>query len=151
MAAVQSLLLDYYLWLKALHLIAMVAWMAGMFYLPRLFVYHTTAPVGSDQSETFKVMERKLLKVIINPAMIATWVIGLLMLVAQPVWLSQGWMHVKLTALVALSVFHMMLARWCRQFANDQNQRSQRFYRMANEIPTLLLIAVILMAVLKPF
>ena len=151
MAEFQALLLDYYLWLKALHLIAMVSWMAGMFYLPRLFVYHTTAPAGSAQSETFKVMERKLLKVIINPAMIATWVIGLLMLVAQPVWLTQGWMHVKLTALVGLSVFHMMLARWCRQFAEDANQRSGKFYRMANEVPTVLLIVIVLVAVLKPF
>ena len=151
MAEFQALLLDYYLWLKALHLIAMVSWMAGMFYLPRLFVYHTTAPAGSAQSETFKVMEYKLLKVIINPAMIATWVIGLLMLAAQPVWLSQGWMHVKLTALVGLTIFHMMLARWRRQFANDANQRSQKFYRMANEVPTVLLIVIVLVAVLKPF
>ena len=151
MAAVQTLLLDVYLWLKALHLISMVAWMAGMFYLPRLFVYHTTAPAGSQQSETFKVMERKLLKVIINPAMIATWVFGLLMLAAQPAWLEQGWMHVKLTALVGLSVFHMMLVRWWRAFANDTNQRSQRFYRLANEVPTVLLIDVVFMAVLRPF
>lgn len=151
MAAVQTLLLDVYLWLKALHLISMVAWMAGMFYLPRLFVYHTTAPAGSEQSETFKVMERKLLKIIINPAMIATWAFGLLMLIAQPIWLEQGWMHVKLTALIGLSVFHMMLVRWRRTFANDANQRSQRFYRLANEIPTVLLIIVVFMAVLRPF
>ena len=151
MTDVQSLLLDYYLSLKALHIIAMVAWMAGMFYLPRLFVYHATVPVGSEQSELFKVMERKLLRLIINPAMIATWAIGLLLLVAQPIWMTQGWMHVKLTVVVALSVFHMMLARWRRQFANDANRRSERFYRLANEVPTVLLIIIVFMAVLKPF
>ena len=151
MTDVQSLLLDHYLSLKALHIIAMVAWMAGMFYLPRLFVYHATVPVGSEQSELFKVMEHKLLRLIINPAMIATWAIGLLLLVAQPALLSQGWMHMKLTAVVALSVFHMMLSRWRRQFANDANRRSERFYRMANEVPTLLLIITVFMAILKPF
>ena len=151
MTDVQSLLLDHYLSLKALHVIAMVAWMAGMFYLPRLFVYHATVPVGSEQSELFKVMERKLLRLIINPAMIATWAIGLLLLVAQPFLLSQGWMHMKLTAVVALSVFHMMLSRWRRQFANDANRRSERFYRMANEVPTVLLIIIVFMAILKPF
>ena len=151
MTDVQSLLLDHYLSLKALHIIAMVAWMAGLFYLPRLFVYHATVPVGSEQSELFKVMERKLLRLIINPAMIATWAIGLLLLVAQPALLSQGWMHMKLTAVVALSVFHMMLSRWRRQFANDANRRSERFYRMANEVPTVLLIITVFMAILKPF
>lgn len=151
MTDVQSLLLDYYLSLKALHIIAMVAWMAGMFYLPRLFVYHSTVPVGSEQSELFKVMERKLLRLIINPAMIATWVIGLLLLFAQPIWMTQGWMHMKLTAVVALSVFHMMLARWRRQFANDANRRSERFYRLANEVPTVLLVIIVFMVVLKPF
>lgn len=151
MAALQSELLGYYLWLKAIHLVAMVAWMAGMFYLPRLFVYHATVPVGSARSELFKVMERKLLKVIINPAMITTWGIGLLMLVAQPVLLSQGWMHVKLTALVALSAYHGMLVGWWRKFANDENRRSERFYRVANEVPTLLLLVIVFMAVLRPF
>ena len=151
MTDVQSLLLDHYLSLKALHIIAMVAWMAGLFYLPRLFVYHATVPVGSEQSELFKVMERKLLRLIINPAMIATWAIGLLLLVAQPALLSQGWMHMKLTAVVALSVFHMMLSRWRRHFANDANRRSERFYRMANEVPTVLLIITVFMAILKPF
>ena len=151
MAGLQTFLLDIYLWLKALHLIGMVAWMAGMLYLPRLFVYHTTAPVGSQQSETFKVMERRLMRLIINPAMIATWVFGVAMLVAQPVWLSQGWMHLKLTALFGLTAVHGMLSRWRRQFANDANTRSQRFYRIVNEVPTVLLIVIIFMAVLKPF
>ena len=144
-------LLGFYNWIVALHVIAMVAWMAGMFYLPRLFVYHTATAPGSETSETFKVMERKLLRIIINPAMAATWVFGLLALWAQPAWLMQGWMHVKLLAVVLLSVLHMMLAHWRRAFEEDRNSHSGRFYRMINEVPTVLLIIIVVMVVVKPF
>ena len=141
-----------YLWLKALHVISMVAWMAGMFYLPRLFVYHTQTAVGSQGSELFKVMERKLLRFIINPAMIATWLFGILMLVAQHgMFLQQPWFHVKLTALIGLQIFHAFCSRWRKAFLHDRNQHSDKFFRMANEIPTVLFIVIVIMVVVKPF
>ncbi len=139
-----------YLWLKALHVIAVIAWMAGMLYLPRLFVYHCEAEPGSKQSETFKVMERRLLRAIINPAMVAAWVVGL--------WLAwdaglfrNGWMHAKFALVLAMSAVHGMFVRYVRDFAADRNQRSQRFYRIINEVPTLLMIAIVILVVVKPF
>jgi putative membrane protein len=139
-----------YPWIKALHIIAVVAWMAGMFYLPRLYVYHADAPVGSPQSETFKVMERRLLRAIINPAMIATWTLGLVLLVQYEVY-TQPWMHAKLVLVVALSGLHGLFARWRRDFAADRNRRPARFYRIANEVPTVILVLVVILAVVKPF
>jgi putative membrane protein len=139
-----------YLWLKAFHIVAVIAWMAGMLYLPRLFVYHCDAEPGSKQSETFKVMERRLLKLIINPAMIATWVLGL-WLVWDGGWYRSGWMHAKFALVLALSAVHGFFVRWVKDFAADRNTHSARFYRLANEIPTVLMIAVVLLVVLKPF
>jgi putative membrane protein len=137
-------------WLKAFHLIAMVAWMAALFYLPRLFVYHVDAPIGSVQSETFKMMERRLLQAIATPAMLATWLFGLLLATAGG-WFGAGWLSVKLLGVLLLSAFHGCCVGWVRRFASDSNQHSARFYRIANEIPTVLLIAIVLLAVLKPF
>ena len=138
------------LWLKAFHIIAVIAWMAGMLYLPRLFVYHCEAEPGSKRSETFKVMERRLLRFIINPAMIATWLLGLWL-----AWITgsfhAGWLHAKLALVIALSVTHMFFARWVKDFAADRNRRSQKFYRIANEIPTILMILIVILAVVKPF
>lgn len=142
---------DAYAWIKALHLIAVIAWMAGLFYLPRLYVYHCAAPAGSPQSETFKVMERKLLRVIMNPAMIAVWVLGLVLLALQPAWMSQGWMHVKLLAVALMTAAHMAMAKWRRDFAADANTRTERFYRLANEIPTVLMIVIVILVIVKPF
>lgn len=139
-----------YDWLKAFHIVAMVAWMAGMFYLPRLFVYHAEAPKASPQSETFKVMERRLLKAIINPAMIATWLLGIALAV-QGGWYWAGWLHAKVAFVLALSAFHGFLAGAQRRFERDENLRSARFYRVVNEVPTILLIAIVLLVVLKPF
>ncbi len=144
-------LLGIYDWIVALHVISVIAWMAGMFYLPRLFVYHVAAAPGSETSETFKVMERKLLRIIMNPAMAATWIFGLLALWALPAWFAEGWMHAKLMAVLVLSAMHGVLARWCRAFAEDRNTRSGRFYRMMNEVPTVLLIVIVIMVVVKPF
>lgn len=141
----------YILWLKALHIIAMVAWMAGLFYLPRLFVYHCQVAVGSETSELFKVMERRLLRAIMNPAMIATWLFGLLLLAAQPELLHYGWMHTKLLLVVLLTGLHMALAGWRRAFAEDRNTRPHRFYRFANEVPTLLLIGIVILVIVEPF
>lgn len=144
-------LLTHYMWLKAFHIISFIAWMAALFYLPRLYVYHAMAEPGSDKSTTFKVMEYKLLRIIMNPAMIATWLFALLMFWANPDLLSQGWMHVKLTAAVLLSGLHGVYAKWRKDFAADENKRSHKFYRVWNEAPTVLMIVIVFMAVLKPF
>lgn len=141
----------FLLYIKAFHIISVIAWMAGVLYLPRLFVYHTEAEAGSKQSETFKVMERRLLKAIITPAMIASWVFGLILAYYAVDWAQAGWFHLKLLLVVAMSGFTGFLARWTREFAEDRNTHSQRFYRIANEVPTLLMIAIVILAVVKPF
>jgi putative membrane protein len=144
-----------YEWIKAFHIIAVIAWMAGMLYLPRLFVYHCAAEVGSVQSETFKVMERRLLHAIINPAMIATWVFGLWLAWLGPDsrygWFASPWLWAKIALVLALSAVHGLLARWRRDFAADRNRHTQRFYRIINEVPTALMILIVLLVVLKPF
>ena len=139
-----------YLWIKAAHIVSIVAWMAGMLYLPRLFVYHAAAEPGSAQSETFKVMERRLLRGIINPAMIAAWAFGLLLAWGGGWWASP-WLHAKLAVVIAMQLVHAGLARWRRDFAADANRHSPRFYRIVNEVPTLLLIAIVILVVVKPF
>lgn len=141
----------FLLYIKAFHIISVIAWMAGVLYLPRLFVYHTEAETGSKQSETFKVMERRLLKAIITPAMIASWVFGLILAYYAVDWAQAGWFHLKLLLVVVLSGFTGSLARWTREFAEDRNTHSQRFYRIANEVPTLLMIVIVILAVVKPF
>jgi protoporphyrinogen IX oxidase len=138
------------LWVKALHIISVIAWMAALLYLPRLLVYHADSVVGSEKSETFKVMERRLLRGIAMPAMIATWAFGLWMAWLIGAW-SEGWLHAKLTFVVALSAYNGFLARWVREFAEDRNVRPARFYRIANEVPTLFLIAIVILVVVKPF
>ena len=144
------MLASLYPWIKALHVIAVIAWMAGMLYLPRLFVYHCDAALGSKQSETFKVMERRLLKAIINPAMVATWVLGL-WLVWESGAYKAGWFHAKFALALALSGLHGFFVRWVRDFATDQNRRTQKFYRIINEVPTALMIGIVILAVVKPF
>jgi putative membrane protein len=139
-----------YPWLKAVHVIAIIAWMAGMLYLPRLFVYHCEAPPGSRQSETFKVMERRLLTVIINPAMVASWALGLWLAWASGAY-TAGWLQAKVALVLLLSALHGLFARWVRAFAADRNPHSQKFYRIINEVPTLLMIGIVLLAVVKPF
>lgn len=139
-----------YEWLKAFHIIALIAWMAGMLYLPRLFVYHCEAEAGSRQSETFKLMERRLLRIIINPAMVATWVLGL-WLAFKGGWFASGWLHAKLALVLALSGLSGFYGRLVRDFATDHNRHSPKYYRIMNEIPTILMIAVVVLAVVKPF
>jgi len=140
-----------YDWIKALHVISIIAWMAGLLYLPRLFVYHCEVAAGSEASETFKVMERRLLRAIMNPAMIAAWIFGITLLVLNPGWFEMGWIHAKLAFVVGLTAVHMMMARWRRAFAEDRNQRPQRFFRIMNEVPTLLMIGIVIFVVVKPF
>lgn len=139
-----------YLWLKAFHVVAVIAWMAGMLYLPRLFVYHCEAPKGSIQSETFKIMERRLLKAIINPAMIVTWLLGAV-LVWQGGWMTSGWLHAKVALVIVLSGVHGMLARKVKEFAEDRNTRPVRYYRILNEVPTVLMVAIVILVIVKPF
>lgn len=140
-----------YPWIKALHVIAMVAWMAGIFYLPRLFVYHAGAPKGSPMSETFKVMEHKLMRIIMGPAMIATWVFGGTLIAMNPAVLHQGWLIVKLAFVIGLTGLHHMMNGWRKAFAEDRNSRSERYFRIANEVPTLALIVIVIMVIVRPF
>lgn len=139
-----------YLWVKAVHVIAIISWMAGMLYLPRLFIYHCDAPAGSQQSETFKVMERRLLRVIINPAMILSWVLGL-WLAWQQQWFHEGWFQAKLAAALLLSAVHGYFSASVRRFAEDRNVVSTRGWRLWNEVPTVLMIVIVVLVVVKPF
>jgi putative membrane protein len=140
-----------YLYVKALHIIAAVSWMAGLLYLPRLFVYHADTDIGSVRAETFKVMERRLLKAIMNPAMIATFGFGIWMLYLNPSLLLEGWMHVKIVCVLAMAGCHGMFGRIRRQLENDQTPYSSKAYRIWNEVPTVLLIVIVIMAVVEPF
>jgi|SRR5665213_2658362 len=142
-----------YPWLLAFHIIAVIAWMAGMLYLPRLFVYHAQSTPGSEQSETFKVMERRLLKAIINPAMIAAWLLGLALIwqMGRAGFAQAGWLHVKLVLVLAMSGLHGYFVRLLKQFAADTNRHSAKFYRILNEVPTALLIVIVILATVKPF
>jgi putative membrane protein len=142
----------FYPWVKALHIVSVIAWMAGLLYLPRLFVYHCAAASGSAQSETFKLMERRLFRGIMNPAMIAVYLFGItLVLTPGLVDWSSGWLHAKLVLVAALTIYHHALGRWRKAFAADVNSRPARFYRLMNEVPTALMIAIVILVVVKPF
>lgn len=145
----RDFVLGFYPWIKALHLISVIAWMAGLLYLPRLFVYHCAAEKGSVQSETFKTMERRLIRAIMNPAMIATWLFGGLLLMVQD-W-SQGWLHTKLLLVVLMTATHHVFSLWRKAFERDANTRPARVFRIANEVPTVLMIAVVILVIVKPF
>jgi putative membrane protein len=139
------------LWIKAGHVISVIAWMAGMLYLPRLFVYHVEATPGTIQSETFKIMERRLMRAIINPAMIATLIFGLLLLLAQPELMRQGWLHAKLALVLGLFALHGMMSGWLKAFAADRNRKSAKFFRIANEVPTVLMVLIVILVIVRPF
>lgn len=145
------MLAEYYLWIKAAHLIAIMSWMAAMLYLPRLFVYHVDAKKGSVQSETFKTMEFRLLRYIATPAMLFTWILGVCLIAANPEVVSGGWIHFKILLVLLLTGFHGACAGWMKKFARDENTKSQKFYRIANEVPTLFMIVIVILAVVKPF
>ena len=142
--------MEIYLWLKALHVIAVIAWMAGMLYLPRLFVYHAMQVPGSETSETFKVMERRLLRYIMNPAMIISLLVGGWLIVINPELLEESWMQFKIMALVIMTGVHASLSRWRRFFAIDKNTFSPKFFKVINEVPTVLMITIVLLAIVKP-
>lgn len=138
------------LWVKAGHVVAVIAWLAALLYLPRLMVYHAPAKPGSELSETLKVMERRLLRFIATPAMLASWLFGLWLVWLTGAW-SEGWFLAKLALVLALTGYHGAATRWVRTFAEDRNAQDARFYRIANEVPTVILIAVVVLAVVKPF
>lgn len=139
-----------YLWLKAAHVIAVISWMAGMLYLPRLFVYHSEVAADSPQSQTFKVMERRLLRLIINPAMVATWVLGI-WLAHEGGLFGQGWLHAKFALVVLMSAVHGYFSAAVRAFAEDRNTRPARHWRIMNEVPTVLMIGIVVLVIVKPF
>jgi putative membrane protein len=143
-------LLALYPWLKAFHIIAVIAWMAGMLYLPRLFVYHCETTPGTPEYERFTVMERKLMRVIINPSMAAVWILGLTLAHTLDAW-GQGWFHLKLLLVILLSGLHGALSRWRRDFEQGKNTKTQRFYRIINEVPAVLMAAIVILVVVKPF
>ncbi|MCX8999495.1 protoporphyrinogen oxidase HemJ [Rhizobiaceae bacterium BDR2-2] len=141
---------DFYLWIKAFHVIAVIAWMAGLLYMPRLFIYHTDAEPGSAQSETFKVMEQRLLKVIMNPAMMISWMLGLY--IAWDIYgFRGGWLHAKIALVVLLMLVHVHFSRAVRLFAKDGPRRTPRYWRVMNELPTVLMMAIVILAIVKPF
>jgi protoporphyrinogen IX oxidase len=145
-------LLSGYLWIKAAHIFSVIAWMAGLFYLPRLFVYHTKVDIGSDQDTLFQTMEEKLLRIIMNPAMIATWGFGILLFLTPGVAdFGFWWVKLKLAMIILLSVFHMRLAGHRRAFAEGRNQKPEKYFRKINEVPTILALAIVIMVVVKPF
>ena len=141
-----------YLWIKALHVIAIISWMAGMLYLPRLYVYHCETVPGSPESERFKIMERRLLRAIVNPSMIAAWVLGLTLAFtpASGGW-GQGWLDTKVVLVLALSAVHGVFSRWRKDFEKDSRRYSQRVYRIWNEVPAVLMVVIVILAVVKPF
>jgi protoporphyrinogen IX oxidase len=140
-----------YLWLKSLHIIAVMSWMAGLLYLPRLMIYHCDAAKGSELSETLKTMERRLLRYIMRPAMVVSWLAGLILAFVYVGFASGYWLYLKFVLVIAMTVAHAKMAVWVKEFAADENARSQKFYRVANEIPTLLMIGIVILVVVKPF
>lgn len=143
--------MDLYLWIKAVHVMAIIAWMAGLFYLPRLYVYHTQTTPGTAESERFKVMEAKLLRIIMNPAMIASWVLGLALVAMNTGWLSQGWLHAKLLLVLLMSGAHGAMSKWRKELAADERRRTEKFFRAMNEVPTVLMFGIVILVVVKPF
>lgn len=145
-------LMTLYPWIKAFHIMAVISWMAGMFYLPRLFVYHAErAPVGSELDQTFQIMEAKLMKVIMGPAMMASWVFGLLMLMMGGFDFTAAWAWIKLAAVIAMTVTHVWLSRCRRDFATGQNMKDGRYFRILNEVPTVLMFVIVIAVVVRPF
>jgi putative membrane protein len=139
-----------YLFLKAFHIIAVISWMAGLLYLPRLFVYHAAAEPGSQQARTFEVMEHRLLTYIMTPAMALTWILGLALMI-QGGWFTAGWLHAKLALVVLMSGLQGAMGRWARDFRTGKNTHSQKFYRIINEVPTIFMIVIVILVVVKPF
>jgi protoporphyrinogen IX oxidase len=142
---------DYFLWYKSIHVISVISWMAAMLYMPRLFLYHTRAKKGSEMDKTFQIMESRLLRVIMNPAMLLTYFFGLLTAYIYGFVALGMWFHIKMLVVVALTIFHGLLARWIKVFARGENKHSEKFYRLINEVPTILMIIAVVLVIVKPF
>ncbi|XVN42419.1 MAG: protoporphyrinogen oxidase HemJ [Candidatus Rickettsia vulgarisii] len=142
---------NYYLWFKAFHVISVIFWMAGLLYLPRLYVYHTRVAIGSETDKTFQMMESRLLRLIMNPAMIITYILGIIISCMYGMAALGGWFHIKMTAVLGLTIFHGLLARWRKNFVSGTNIHSEKFYRVINEIPAILIIIAVIMMIVKPF
>jgi len=147
----QDFIIQHYLWIKSFHIISVTAWMAGLLYLPRLFAYHVDAGYETHTCDMFKIMEGRLLKIIMNPAMIVSWVFGFLMLYGNSALMQGGWMHVKILCVVIMSIMHMMFAKWRKVFLNNQNNRPAKFYKIWNEVPAVFMVIIVIMAVAEPF
>lgn len=142
---------NYYLWFKSLHLIAVISWMASIFYLPRLYVYHTKVPIGSEMDKTFQIMEYRLLKIIMTPSMIATYIFGFIVAQIYGFAALGTWFHIKILAVLGLTIVHGLLAKWRKDFAMGQNKHSEKFYRLFNEVPVILMVIAVIMVISKPF
>lgn len=142
---------DYYEWFKALHVIFVISWMAGLLYLPRIYVYHTRAKVGSEMDKTFQIMERRLLRIIMNPAMVGTYTFGLILVWIYGLEALGAWFHIKISAVILITILHMLMARFRRAFAEGKNHHSEKFYRFFNEVPAFLMIITVIMVIVKPF
>ena len=142
---------NYYEWFKALHIISVISWMAGMFYLPRLYVYHSMTKPGSEMDKTFQTMEYRLFKIIMNPSMISTYVFGIITSHIYGFGALGKWFHIKMLMVIILTILHGIFARWRKDFVGGKNTRSDKFYRFINEIPVVLMIVAVFMVVLKPF
>ena len=142
---------DYFIWYKTIHVISVISWMAAIFYLPRLFVYHSKVELGSEMDKTFQIMERRLLKIIMTPAMLLTYIFGLLTSYVYGVVALGVWFHIKMLAVLGLTIMHGFCAKWVKDFAKGENNHSEKFYRMANEVPTILMILAVTMVIVKPF
>ena len=142
---------DYFIWYKTIHVISVISWIAAIFYLPRLFVYHSKVELGSEMDKTFQIMERRLLKIIMTPAMLLTYIFGLLTAYVYGVVALGVWFHIKMLAVLGLTIMHGFCAKWVKDFAKGENNHSEKFYRMANEVPTILMILAVTMVIVKPF
>ncbi len=142
---------DYFIWYKTIHVISVISWMAAIFYLPRLFAYHSKVEIGSEMDKTFQVMERRLLKIIMTPAMLSTYIFGLLTAYVYGFVALGVWFHIKMLAVLGLTIMHGVCAKWVKDFAKGENKHSEKFYRMANEVPTILMIVAVTMVIVKPF
>ena len=142
---------DYFIWYKTIHVISVISWMVAIFYLPRLFVYHSKVELGSEMDKTFQIMERRLLKIIMTPAMLLTYIFGLLTAYVYGVVALGVWFHIKMLAVLGLTIMHGFCAKWVKDFAKGENNHSEKFYRMANEVPTILMILAVTMVIVKPF
>ena len=142
---------EYFLWYKVIHIVAVISWMAGLLYMPRLFAYHTRAKPRSEMDKTFQIMEERLLRIIMNPAMILTYIFGTVIAYIYGLQALGVWFHIKLSAVIGLSVFHGLLAKWRKEFARGENKKSEKFFRAVNEVPTILMVLIVVMVVVKPF